>query len=110
MARFTLSTLGVNGSMLTNMHLNLRALLSNCCLDDTRSSKAANPVKRYMQRKTVISHCDDEDETFEELTPSGNKSPTRSMIDVIFEKDACDMRGKLNLLILRKKPVGILNS
>jgi hypothetical protein len=31
--------------------MSVRALLSNCCVDDTRPSKVNNKVTRYMERK-----------------------------------------------------------
>lgn len=87
--------------MLTNARLSLHALLSNCCVDDTRSSKAANPVKRYMQRKSSsdLSYPIDGDEP----ATDSDKSSFRSMIDVTFEKDGNDTRGKPLLLLISEK-------
>lgn len=98
----------VKGSVLTNNDVSVHAFLSDCCIDDTRSSKKANKVKRYMKRKTsdqvstadlssqwlstVVTKDDCSDFETSVNIPSDNFS--RSMIDVTYEKKASHTHSK----------------
>lgn len=93
---------------MTNNDVSVHALLSDCCIDDTRLSKKANKVKRYMKRKTTeeistanVSNqwsssfiTEDDGSVMEASTRFSSNVPVTSMIDVIFEKKINQTRSK----------------
>lgn len=81
--------------------MSIHAFLSDCCLDDTRSSKITNEVKRYMKRKSAEEiHCSNLSSQFRtsihrdsssssldvSLPSTSYESSSRSMIDVTVQK------------------------
>lgn len=91
----------MKGSILTNGDMSIHAFLSDCCLDDTRSEKITNEVKRYMKRKsaeeilrsnksgqlqTSIRHDSSSSSLDVSLPSTSYENSSRSMIDVTIQK------------------------
>lgn len=111
LAKFTLRLLYLHATVLTNNDMSVRALLSDCCIDDTRSSKINNQVRRYMKCKLLAEEADDGDSPSCSDQEATNVRPTfvqltddmcaKCMIDFKFEKKNNAKTYRTPFLVLR---------
>jgi hypothetical protein len=87
LARFSLHTLSLEGSILPDSSIITYISLSDCLLDDTRF-KSDSKIKRLMERKPENSG----------VSGTAIEGPFRSMIDMKYQRKGSEMFGEFCLL------------